>query len=43
MIKVSRWLKEEKITSDVLQDTDVGKVKKVQVLPGQEDGGLNHG
>jgi len=37
---------EEKITPDVLQflrDTGVGKVKKVAVSPGQEDGRLDYG
>jgi hypothetical protein len=44
MIKVSRLLREEKITPDVLQflrDTGVGKVKKVAAPPGQEE--LDHG
>ena len=45
MIKVFRLLREKRITPDVLQflrDTGVGKVKKVTVPPGQEDG-LDHG
>jgi hypothetical protein len=45
MIKVSRLLREEKITPDVLQflrDSGVGKVKKVTAAPpGQEE--LDHG
>ena len=44
--KVSRLLREEKDHTGILQfprDAGVGRVKKVAVPPGQEDGGLDHG